>query len=538
VTERDVTIEPEPGTVGSQVDRASEFADPEGVAEPDVIVEPEDAVDPEVVVDPEVTVEPEPAEPAEPPLPPVTSPDTTHVLASAGAVAPALLAGEVAEPDGEPAEEPAPRSKRSRRKRHRRRTRPSRTLLMAVVAIGVAALLPVLGIVAARTIADSKEGTAVIVDVPVRQLPSTPASLVVAVDDQGRPAGLTLMSVAADGQGGTVIVLPLATAAFLDGPALPVRLDEAWARGGLEGQTQGVESVLGISTAVSESLDEDGLTELFEPYAPVSLDLDLPVLDTDADGNTEELFGAGSVELSARDMARLLLARVDGESELGRLPRIEALWQAVAAKGEEAAPTTTVAGTPSTPVDVAGFLAKVTSGPAGVHLLRVEPSFDPTDPAAPELFQADVPYLRLLVASVMPGAVSPSNGNISFRIINPLGDPNLTYRAVGRLAAVQANVVLVTETDGPAPALTSMTWHSPAGEVQSGAFAPVLGSPPAVPSDERIDGIDATVVLGRDFPGFLAAEDAKVAATSTTSTTVAPTTTSRGTTTTTRRGNG
>ena len=60
----------------------------------------------------------------------------------------------------------------------------------------------------------------------------------------------------------------------------------------------------------------------------------------------------------------------------------------------------------------------------------------------------------------------------------------------------------------------------------------MLGNPPATASDERIDGIDATVVLGLDFLAFLAAEDAKVAATSTTSTTVAPTTTPKSSSTT------
>ena len=235
-------------------------------------------------------------------------------------------------------------SRRSRRKRHRRRTRPTRTALMALVAVAVAVALPLLGVVAARTIANSREGRAVVVDVPLRQLPSTPASLVVGVDDQGRPASLTVLSVAADGQGGTVVVLPLATAAFLDGPAVPVRLDTAWDRGGLDGQTQGVESVLGVSTAVSQALDEDGLTQLFEPYAPIELDLELPVLDTDAEGATEELFPAGPVELTARDMARLLLARVDGESELARLARTEALWNAVTARGQTATTTTLAPG--------------------------------------------------------------------------------------------------------------------------------------------------------------------------------------------------
>ena len=103
---------------------------------------------------------------------------------------------------------------------------------MAVVAVAVAVALPLLGVVAARTIANSREGRAVVVDVPLRQLPSTPASLVVGVDDQGRPASLTVLSVAADGHGGTVVVLPLATAAYLDGPALPDRLDAAWIAAG------------------------------------------------------------------------------------------------------------------------------------------------------------------------------------------------------------------------------------------------------------------------------------------------------------------
>jgi hypothetical protein len=476
------------------------------------------------------------------PPPPLTSGDGTTELAAADDAGPAPGERDSArlDEDLDPAASPG---HRRRQVRHRIRTAPVRTIAVALVAVAVAVALPVLGIVAARTIANSREGRAVVADAPVRQLPSTPAALLVGLDDAAAPASLTLFSLAAGGKGGTVLVLPLATAAYLDGPARPQRLDAAYERGGLDGQTEGVESVLGISTAVSEEVDEDALTELLEPFSPVDVTLDAPVVDTDRNGVAEELFGAGDVRLSARDAARLLLARAEGESELARLPRAAALWGAILDQAATRAAEEGDAAATASSVDLAGFLADVTAGAGGVEVLRTTPSFDPADPSAPELLQADVAYLRLLVATVMPSAVSPSNGNISFRVVNSLGDPMMSYKAVGRLAAVQANIVLVTETTDPPPERTTVVWHSPAGEVQAGPFAPVLGAGAPSASGERIDGIDATVVLGREFPGFVAAEEAKIASTSTTSTTPTVTTTPEATTTsdrtsTTRRGDG
>jgi hypothetical protein len=439
---------------------------------------------------------------------------------------------------------------RRARKLHRRRTGRTRTAIVMATAVGVALALALLGVLAARTIANSREGRAVAPDLPVRRLPSTPAAVLVALGDDGTPASFAVLSIAADGSGGTVVVLPTATAAFLDGAANPVRLDGAFASGGLDGQVRGVEGVLGISATASAGLDESGLAALFEPYAPISLTLDAPVLVT-RNGVTEQLFPAGQAQLSARQAAQLLVAKATGESELARLGRTEALWRAVLAKAQGgsrgSSTATTIAGettlpataapssvaTPAAPApaDLPGFLESLAAGPNGVYVLRVEPTFNPADPTAPELLQADIPYLHLLVASVMPGAVSPSNGNITFRVINPLGDPNLTYRAVGRLSFLQANVVLVTETNGPAPDRTTLQWNSAAGEVQAGAFSPALGGAVPTASDERIDGIDATVVLGRDFAGFLAGEDAKTAAATTTvpttSTSLLPTTTTK-----------
>lgn len=509
---------------------------------PEIIGEATVAGAPETIGEATVAGEPTVVGEAVPP-PPVTSLDGTAQLApEPPAAAPVAVA--VGAEEGSD-DVPVVVLPRRSRKRHRVRTAPWRTILVALAALLVLVALPVLGWKAANTIANSREGKAVAGAVPTGRLPSTPASLLVGLDAAGRPASLTVLSVAADGRGGTALVVPLGTAAYLNGLAKPERVDSAFAQGGLEAQTRGVESVLGISTTTSLAADEDQLTELLEPYTPVQVTFETPVLETASNGSTREVLSAGEHRLTARLAAKALLARVDGESELARLPRQEAVWAALldrpAPSGGSAATTAAVPSTvatsdaadPGAPADLAGYLQAVTSGPVGVHALRVQPSFDPSEPSAPELLNADVGYLRLLVATVMPGAVSPSNGNLSFRIVNPLGDQKAVYEAVARLAVVQANVVLVTDVPGPAPEHTTIVYQSPLGETQSATFAPVLGAGPPVASTERIDGVDATVTLGQDFPAFLAAEAAKVAATSTTT---APTTTQpEATSTTTKR---
>ena len=80
----------------------------------------------------------------------------------------------------------------------------------------------------------------------------------------------------------------------------------------------------------------------------------------------------------------MLLAKVEGESELARLSRQEAVWTALldrAAPSAASTPTVATAAQPAAPpADLAGYLRAATGGPVGVHVLRVQPSFDPAAP--------------------------------------------------------------------------------------------------------------------------------------------------------------
>lgn len=430
------------------------------------------------------------------------------------------------------------------RRLHRLRTNRGRTWLVFAVTMAVALLVPLLVVTAARTIANSREGRAITIDTSstVAQLPETPGFLLAGLDRDGVPVSLTALAVAPGGSGGAVVVVPVGIESDIPGRDRPTRLAAAWADGGLALQRQAVEGFLGVTFNDAATVDVDGLTDLLEPYAPFRFRLDEPVHDTAADGSDVLVADTGPVTADAELMARLLLARRANESELNRLARTQTMWDAVATALRTSTPVTSPAPVssvpPAGPTDAAGYLAALARGPVQVTEIPVGPILDTArNPDGIDLLEPDIPATRLLMATVLPGSVSPANPNLRVRLLNPSGDPQLAYQAVARMAYVGANIVLVDGTKGAMPAESTIEFHSPSREAEARLYGPVLGGANVTPSDVRIDGIDATVTLGSLFRTFMAAEAARSTTTST-STTVAETTTAPPTTarTTTTRG--
>jgi len=127
-----------------------------------------------------------------------------------------------------------------------------------------------------------------------------------------------------------------------------------------------------------------------------------------------------------------------------------------------------------------------------------------------------------LMAEVLPGAISPANSNIRFRLVNATGDPAMLAAAVGRLVFVGANVIMVNEAPTPTKE-TVIQYQDESHKAEATRYMPVVGPSTVSFTPDRIDGIDATLVLGQDFATFIKAEDAKAAATATTTTVAAAT---------------
>jgi hypothetical protein len=155
-------------------------------------------------------------------------------------------------------------------------------------------------------------------------------------------------------------------------------------------------------------------------------------------------------------------------------------------------------------------MSAVLAGGTSVAEIPVEPVLDPVrNPEGLDLLEPDMAATRLLMARVLPGAVSPASDGIRVRLLNPLGDPSLTYDAVGRLIYVGAHVIIASEVAGPAPEESVIEFEAPDGEVDASRYAPIVGGATVRPAGIDIDGVDATITLGESFRRFMADERAR-----------------------------
>jgi hypothetical protein len=89
-----------------------------------------------------------------------------------------------------------------------RRTR--RTVIGAAMALGLFVLASAMFVVGVVTLSNSQEGEAVGVDARPRvQLPVTPNAALALTDEAGRLASLVVMTLLPEGQGGSIVTVPV-----------------------------------------------------------------------------------------------------------------------------------------------------------------------------------------------------------------------------------------------------------------------------------------------------------------------------------------
>lgn len=376
---------------------------------------------------------------------------------------------------------------------------PVRTIAVLVPALVAAALIPFLVRTAYRTVTTSTQGQSEPTVPRLAQLPPTPAFLVITDDGEGVPVAAVLLAPAPSGSGGAVVVVPLGTVTT-GASGRPERLDagvdEPGAEPGVDRVAANVEGLLGITLAGRVRLSPADLAGVLGPLTPVDVRLVDAVRTILTDGSEIQVLGAGPRTLSAVDAAAVLTARGD-ESELVRVDRAEEVWRALLPTDPrpQAAPGATGSAAVG-PAVVAEALATLARGRTVVRTLAVAPLATPA--GEPERFTADVVALRLLMAEIVPAAVSPAEASVRIRIRNPSGDEAAAYLTVGKLLAAGAAVILVDNTVGAVPGATGVTYADTARADALAAAVAGIGPVTLATTDERIDGIDATITLGTD----------------------------------------
>jgi hypothetical protein len=213
------------------------------------------------------------------------------------------------------------------------RTKPPmwRRITFSIVLLGLVAAIPVLGYKGYQLISESKDGeyagTTLSPTDPgyEAQVDPTPTAVAIQYDDEHRPVGLTFLSLSGGEGGGSVIFVPLDTE--VSEPSYGVdRLRTAYdvvadrptvARARLASQ---VGRLLNVGVNEIIDLDNAGWEQLIGPVGPLTIDN-----PDEIDLGFGQIIPSGTTTLTAAQTGPYLAATVEGESDLNRLARHEAV---------------------------------------------------------------------------------------------------------------------------------------------------------------------------------------------------------------------
>lgn len=392
--------------------------------------------------------------------------------------------------------------------------------VLAVVMSLAAAAMVVVGVF---TLANSKEGEAVGVDERPREtFPATPNGLVAIHDDDGVLTSLVVATLLPEGQGGSIVTIPVNADASAGFGLQRRPLDQSFDAADVEGLVASVEEMLSITIQRAAVVGPAELLTLLEPVESLEVVLPHDVIDSSAAGDgTDEGDDAGLVvtsgpqTLTREQIVQVLTASNDEGAKFDHHRLDVEMWAALARTAPVATPpepvTTDDVGRPVAPGSVDELFELLWQGDIGVRDLstvRLVASDNPTEEDVVLLDRRDT---VLVFAQISPGLVSSTSTGMRVRVVAPFTSEQLAaagYESssamlldfISLMMFVQASVVSIDSTPTGAGEVTLVEPADESGlrQIESGVEE-LFG-----PSDLRlaetvIDGVDLVVTLGTGY---------------------------------------
>ena len=400
----------------------------------------------------------------------------------------------------------------------RRRRRMVTALVLGLV--GVVAL-PAGLVVGTNSLLNTSGGKS-IDQTPALQIPTTPAGLLVGVNESDEVTMMALLAIAPGAKGGTIVSIPVGANAEIPKSGEIHRVADTYKTSGFDAFVIDVEGLLNVTFSVAAKVNTAELAAMLSPIGDQSILIEKEVINTELDGTDAVVLSAGQQTLTPMQIAQGLMARKTGALESDRLSRIKLLWETVAKaipKTSESLSTTqtTRSTTPVIPTDIASFFAAVISGPVqNWQLTGTFVSEPQRNPGPRDLYDLDGGEIIMVMASVVPSSVTAGSAMISFLIDSPFTDARITRQAVLRLAYIGANVIVVREVPGAPAAHTVIKYNDEIVRSDLELFTTLFGPIEFNQTDERVEGIDAQLVLGEDFRAFIGSAQGATISTTTT----------------------
>jgi len=396
--------------------------------------------------------------------------------------------------------------------------RKHRTIFGALASVLLVVAAGALFTVGVLTLSNSEEGEAVGVDErPVVALPDTPNAMLAVADREGRLASLVVMTLLPEGQGGSIVTVPVNADATAGFGAQRRPLTELFDADDPESIVGAVEEMLTLTIEQSAVVGVDELVEILKPIDSLEVDLPEDVVDS-------SLTGSGLIAAAGPQALRLLLVaqalasvNTEGESYDHHDVDVE-LWSQLARTAPVSVPPEPVEvdefGLPIPPDTVEELVMRLWEGDIEVRDVAVIPLLESDNPTGSDVVVVDRADAVLVFAQVSPALVSTPNPAMAFRIEAAYSDEQLKasglfessselVRGITReLLFVQANVVSIDTApaaDG-APAVTRIEVADERFIDDMEIAGPIFfGESVVVVSSTLLDGVDAVVVLGTGY---------------------------------------
>jgi hypothetical protein len=414
--------------------------------------------------------------------------------------------------------------------------------MFAALACGVASacLLPIGGVIAARSLLNSSGGTRVD-DGGALLIPATPAALLATVNEANQATSLTAFVLDPSGVGGTIVSIPVGTRAESIGQQSPHRIADTFAQAGVEAMLLEAEGALDVTFSVVGAVGRNDLAGVLNVLPQIPVTFETPVVNTDMvlpdpvttttvkpkkSQSTQttlppqpvavdtEIFPAGEQMLTGDQATSVLYAQKAGEPEIDRLPRIKALWNGVAAAVGTGLASDVAQFDPDLvgielPNEIGAFMRRVLGGPIQVWQLNALPLTGADNPLGIDIYALDRFEVLMIMASVAPSSLSISNDTLAVQVDNPFNDANITHAIVERLSYLNVTVALIRNlTKTPQQKTQIRTTTVIADELKKFNLENVVGPVTYGDWKDPVQGIGAQIILGQDFVDFLASAPA------------------------------
>ena len=356
-------------------------------------------------------------------------------------------------------------------------------------------------------------------------IPSSVVEMLAVINSRNEVASLALLAVTPEGKGGTIVSIPVGAMADVAKTEQPRRIADSYATGGLQALQTDVENLLNITVDFADDMTVTEFAVVLATVGTQPVVLQQPVTDTGADGTAIVVLESGSSTATPDLLAAGLASSQTGTPESARLPQVKALWNSIARAGV-ATPSSEVSGTTSSvlPLDAsvytstAAFVNALLMGEIDVWQFSSTLFTDAVrNPNQVDLYGLDGGEVLMVMASVVPSALTVTSANIAVMVDIPFASAVVAKEVVTRLAFLGANVVLIRQSPDVATERTTVYYNDSIARTEAESYPTLLGPLEFTESKDVISGVNLRIVLGNDFVAFLGQGSAT--STSTTSTT-------------------